>query len=71
MPKPQGPPNDWKQWGPRLGLAYSFDVGDMPAVFRANWGLYYAQIPAIFFNAPTSQGQTGRQLLLLQPGLHA
>ena len=67
VPKPQGPPNDWKQWGPRLGLAYSFDVGDMPAVFRANWGLYYAQIPGIFLTAPTSQGQTGANFCFFNP----
>jgi len=51
-PPPQGPPSDWKQWGPRVGVAYSFDIGDMAAVFRANWGLYYAQIPTIFMSTP-------------------
>lgn len=49
---PQGPPSDWKQLGPRLGAAYSFDVGDKAAVIRANWGLYYAQTPPIFYTAP-------------------
>ena len=51
-PPPQGPPSDWKQFGPRVGLAYAFDVGTMPAVFRANWGLYYAQTPTIFMATP-------------------
>jgi hypothetical protein len=67
VPKPQGPPSDWKQWGPRLGLAYAFDVGDKPAVFRANWGLYYAQIPGIFMTQPTSAGQTGVNFCFFNP----
>jgi hypothetical protein len=67
VPKPQGPPNDWKQWGPRLGVAYSFDAAGKPAVFRANWGLYYAQIPGIFLNAPTSAGQTGVNFCFFNP----
>ncbi|MFQ5525672.1 MAG: carboxypeptidase regulatory-like domain-containing protein [Thermoanaerobaculia bacterium] len=49
-PPPQAPPDDEDQFGPRLGVAYSFDLGGKPAVFRANWGLYYAQTPPIFFS---------------------
>ncbi len=67
IPVPQGPPNDWNQWGPRLGLAYSFDMGDKPAVFRANWGLYYAQIPGIFLTAPNSAGQTDVRFCFFNP----
>lgn len=51
-PPPQGPPSDWKQFGPRVGLAYSFDAGGKAAVFRANWGLFYAQTPTIFMSTP-------------------
>ena len=51
-PPPQGPPSDWKQFGPRVGAAYSFDIGNKAAVVRANWGYYYAETPPIFFTAP-------------------
>ena len=47
---PQETPDDYGQWGPRLGLAYSFNLGGKPAVLRGNWGLYYAQTPTIFMN---------------------
>ncbi len=56
---PQEPPDDEDQFGPRLGVAYSFDLGGKPAVFRANWGLYYAQTPPIFF----SRGDGGTTVL--------
>ena len=49
---PQGPPSDWKQFGPRIGAAYTFDIGSKPAVVRANWGYYYAQTPPIFYTTP-------------------
>jgi hypothetical protein len=47
---PQEPPDDNDQFGPRLGAAYSFDMGGKPAVLRGSWGLYYAQTPTIFYN---------------------
>lgn len=47
---PQRTPSDWDQWGPRLGVAWSFDMFDRPSVLRANTGLYYAQTPPIFTN---------------------
>lgn len=47
---PQEPPDDEDQFGPRLGVAHAFDLGGKPAVVRANWGLYYAQTPPIFFS---------------------
>ncbi len=56
---PQAPPDDEDQFGPRLGVAYSFDMGGRPAVFRANWGIYYAQTPPIFF----SRGAGGTTVL--------
>jgi hypothetical protein len=51
---PQGMPNDYKQWGPRVGLAWNVGSADAPTVVRAAWGLYYAQIPTIFL--PTAGG---------------
>jgi carboxypeptidase family protein len=66
-PPPQGPPSDWKQWGPRVGLAYSFNVGSKAAVFRANWGLYYAQIPTIFMTTPQGAGEVGQNFCFFNP----
>ena len=63
---PQGPPSDWKQLGPRLGAAYSFEVGNKPAVIRANWGLYYAQTPPIFYTAP-GKNPTGVNFCFFNP----
>jgi outer membrane receptor protein involved in Fe transport len=54
IPIPQGVPNDWKQWGPRIGLAWNVGSTDSPTVVRAAWGLYYAQLPTIFL--PTAGG---------------
>ena len=62
-----GSPGDWSQWGPRLGLAYSFNVGSKPAVFRANWGLYYAQTPTIFMTVPRGAGETGVNFCFFNP----
>ena len=64
---PQGPPDDWSQWGPRLGLAYTFNIGSKPSVFRANWGLYYAQTPTIFMTAPQGAGETGVNFCFFNP----
>jgi len=54
IPIPQRMPNDWKQWGPRLGFAWNVGSTDSPTVIRGAWGLYYAQIPSIFL--PTAGG---------------
>lgn len=51
---PQSMPNDYKQWGPRVGLAWNVGSADAPTVVRAAWGLYYAQLPTIFL--PTAGG---------------
>ena len=62
---PQAPPDDEEQFGTHVwALAYSFDLGGKPAVLRANWGLYYAQTPTIFFNR--GDGNTNGAVLLLQ-----
>lgn len=53
-PVPQRVPNDFGQFGPRLGIAWNVINGSHPTVVRASWGLYYAQTPTIFF--PTLGG---------------
>ena len=54
IPIPQGVPDDYKQWGPRIGLAWNVGSTDSPTVIRGAWGLYYAQLPTIFL--PTAGG---------------
>ena len=54
IPIPQGVPNDFKQWGPRVGFAWNVGSTDAPTVIRGAWGLYYAQLPTIFL--PTAGG---------------
>ncbi len=49
VPIPQRVPNDFTQWGPRLGIAWNVGSVEHPTVIRAAWGLYYAQTPTIFF----------------------
>jgi hypothetical protein len=55
-PVPQHTPNDYKQWGPRVGAAWSLGSTDHPTVLRAAWGLYYAQTPTIFFPQASNGG---------------
>jgi hypothetical protein len=55
-PVPQHTPNDYKQWGPRVGAAWSTGSADHPTVLRAAWGLYYAQTPTIFFPQASNGG---------------
>jgi hypothetical protein len=47
-------PNDYEQWGPRVGFAYSLGSQLHPTVIRGAYGLYYANTPLIFF--PTIGG---------------
>jgi len=56
IPVPQGTPNDYEQWGPRVGIAWNVGGGSHPTVIRAAWGLYYAQTPTIFFPAASNGG---------------
>lgn len=51
---PQTIPNDYVQFGPRIGLAYNMGSTEHPTVLRAAWGYYYDQSPGIFF--PTGGG---------------
>jgi len=55
-PVPQRTPNDFGQWGPRVGLAYSLGSAEHLTVVRAAWGLYYAQTPTIFFPQASNGG---------------
>ncbi|MGA8143817.1 MAG: carboxypeptidase regulatory-like domain-containing protein [Candidatus Acidiferrales bacterium] len=54
IPIPQHMPNDWTQWGPRVGFAWNIGSTDAPTVIRGAWGFYYAQLPTIFL--PTGGG---------------
>jgi hypothetical protein len=54
IPVPQHMPNDWKQFGPRVGFAWNVGATDSPTVIRGAWGFYYAQTPTIFL--PTAGG---------------
>ncbi len=53
-PLPQSIPNDYTQFGPRIGVAYNAGSNVHPTVLRAAWGYYYDQSPGIFF--PTGGG---------------
>ena len=55
---PQGVPNDYKQWGPRVGLAWNVGSTEHPTVVRGAWGFYYAQTPLIFFPTVGTSNQT-------------
>ena len=55
-PVPQHTPNDYAQWGPRIGVGLECWVGSRPTVVRAAWGLYYAQTPTIFFPQASNGG---------------
>jgi hypothetical protein len=55
---PQRVPDDFNQWGPRVGLAWNVAGTEHPTVVRAAWGLYYAQTPLIFFPTIGTSKQT-------------
>jgi hypothetical protein len=46
---PQRVPDDFGQFGPRVGIAWNVGSLEHPTVVRAAWGYYYAQTPLIFF----------------------
>ena len=62
---PQDIPDDNTQIGPRVGVAYSFGA-NRSTVLRGAWGLYYAQIPPIFF--PIGGNERGTTLFCFFPG---
>ncbi len=63
---PQDPPDDYQQWGPRIGMSYRLPSKAHPTVVRAAWGLYYAQIPTIFI--PLGSGRTAALFCFFDPG---
>ncbi len=54
IPIPQRFPDDFGQWGPRVGLAWNVGGTKNPTIVRGAWGYYYAVIPTIF--VPTGGG---------------
>jgi hypothetical protein len=64
VPVPQKVPNDYEQFGPRVGVAWNLGGTTHPTTVRAAWGLYYAQTPTIFF--PTI-GSAKSQTLFCPP----
>jgi hypothetical protein len=46
---PQRVPDDFNQFGPRIGIAWNVGSTAHPTVVRGAWGYYYAQTPLIFF----------------------
>ncbi len=57
-PVPQRVPDDFGQFGPRVGIAWNVGSTEHPTVVRAAWGLYYAQTPLIFFPTIGTSKQT-------------
>ncbi len=55
---PQRVPDDFNQWGPRVGIAWNAGNAQHPTVVRGAWGLYYAQTPLIFFPTIGTSKQT-------------
>ncbi len=55
-PVPQNTPDDFQQWGPRVGLAWNVGSSSHPTTIRAAWGFYYAQTPTIFFPQVSNGG---------------
>jgi hypothetical protein len=66
-PVPQRTPDDFEQWGPRVGLAWSVGGATHPTVVRAAWGLYYAQTPTIFFPQASNGGGSKSTTLFCNP----
>jgi hypothetical protein len=56
VPVPQNTPDDFEQWGPRVGIAWRLMGDTHPTVLRAAWGYYYAQTPTIFFPQASNGG---------------
>ncbi|HTS12239.1 MAG TPA: carboxypeptidase regulatory-like domain-containing protein [Candidatus Limnocylindrales bacterium] len=67
VPVPQRTPNDFMQWGPRVGVAWNVGGTAHPTVVRAAWGLYYAQTPTIFFPEASNGGGSKSTTLFCVP----
>jgi Carboxypeptidase regulatory-like domain/TonB dependent receptor len=66
-PVPQHTPNDFQQWGPRVGLAWNVGSSSHPTTVRAAWGYYYAQTPTIFFPQVSNGGGSKSTTLFCVP----
>lgn len=66
-PVPQNTPNDFRQWGPRIGLAWNVGSSSHPTTIRAAWGMYYAQTPTIFFPQVSNGGGSKSTTLFGSP----
>ena len=66
-PVPQRTPNDFMQWGPRIGVAWNVGGSAHPTVVRAAWGFYYAQTPTIFFPEASNGGGSKSTTLFCNP----
>ncbi len=67
-PVPQHTPNDYGQWGPRVGVAWNVGSAAHPTIIRAAWGLYYAQTPTIFFPQASNGGGSKSTTLFCPTG---
>ncbi len=67
-PVPQHTPNDYGQWGPRVGVAWNVGSTEHPTIVRAAWGLYYAQTPTIFFPQASNGGGSKSTTLFCPTG---
>jgi hypothetical protein len=68
-PVPQRTPDDFGQWGPRVGIAWNVGATSHPTVVRTAWGIYHAQIPLIFFpQASNGGGSIAAQLFCFASG---
>ena len=66
-PVPQSTPNDFSQWGPRIGMAWNVGASSHPTIIRAAWGFYYAQTPTIFFPQVSNGGGSKSTTLFCNP----
>jgi len=66
-PVPQSVPDDYVQFGPRIGVAYNAGSAGHTTVLRAAWGYYYDQSPGIFL--PTGGGGKTSDLFCFNIGV--
>jgi hypothetical protein len=55
-PVPQRVPDDFAQFGPRIGIAWNVGGTEHTTIIRAAWGLYYAQAIAGIFTPTQGAG---------------
>jgi hypothetical protein len=64
---PQRVPRDLRQIGPRVGLAWNAIDGENPLVLRLAYGVYFGEMPTIFFT-PVILGSSTATTLYCSPG---